>query len=101
MSISKILLNGICTSKAIRGKSPKRMSGRNKSPAQFKPQKAPLFASLPTNAVDLSTALFLLSLQPLMLGYAVDGDKWDEDGCAFDVGLELRIVAVDLCLAQL
>ncbi|MBO7263158.1 MAG: hypothetical protein J6U93_01400, partial [Alistipes sp.] len=46
-SISKILLNGICTSKAIRGKSPKRMSERNKSLAHFKIQKAPLFASLP------------------------------------------------------
>jgi hypothetical protein len=47
MSISKILLNGIYTFRAIKEKSQKRMSERNKSPAHFKRQKAPLFASLP------------------------------------------------------
>ena len=47
MSISKILLNGIYTFRVIRGKSPKNMSERNKSLAHFKPQKAPIFASLP------------------------------------------------------
>ena len=42
-----------------------------------------------------------LSLQPLMLGYAVDWNKRQDDGRALDVGLELGVFTIDLCLAQL
>lgn len=42
-----------------------------------------------------------LRLQPLVLGYAVDWNKRQDDGCALDVGLELGVVAIGLHLTQL
>ena len=36
-----------------------------------------------------------------MLSHAVDRHKWQDKGATFDIGLELRVCAIDLLLAQL